>query len=115
MEVFPNFPPHKGTSRSIEPRILRAEFGDGYSQRLAGGLNAVIDEWQVSWVNLPVADADTIDDFLRQKKGVESFQWTPPRETAAKLFTCAKWSREPSLPGADTISATFRQEFDLII
>ena len=85
MDAFPNIPPHQGTSRAIESRILRAEFGDGYSQRTAGGLNNVVDEWQVSWANLPVTKADQIDSFLHAKKGIEAFLWTPPREAAGSI------------------------------
>lgn len=115
MDIFPNILPHKGSNKTIETRVLRAEFGDGYSQRLAAGINSVIDQWEVTWTNLSTTDADTIEAFLSAKKGVEAFLWTPPRESQAKFFTCAQWSRQPSLPGADTVNATFRQEFDLTV
>lgn len=59
-----------------KPRILRADFGDGYSQRLADGINTIQEIWTVSFKNREFDEADDIYQYFESLGGVESFDLT---------------------------------------
>jgi phage-related protein len=112
--TFPSFrAPSGGASETVEPRVLEAEFGDGYFQRAGDGLNALGSEFTVVWDNLEADEADTLVDFLRARAGVEVIDWTPPRYDAAIKVVAPRWTRTANLAGFDTVAVTFRQVFDL--
>lgn len=64
-------------------RTLDAQFGDGYVQMAADGINAVMLTYQVGMIGSikpgcsksMVAEASA---FLDERAGWQSFQWTPP-------------------------------------
>lgn len=105
-------------SKQTNARILEAPFGDGYKQRAGDGINAIIDEWSLSWT-VGSTDADTLTDFFEARGGWDSFDWTPSGESVSKKWSCKVWSKVPSAVKDTsseevwTISATFKQEFDL--
>ena len=113
METLPAISPSYSTAKTAKPKIRRVSFGDGYSQRSSQGLNALDEQWSVTWENRPVADCNQIEAFLLARAGVEAFLWTAPRESAPKKWTCADWTRTPAAPNHDTIRATFVREYDL--
>ena len=99
-------------NKTVSPRVRKSPFGDGYTQRAGDGLNTQRQVWDVEFI----ADATTIDaieTFLETTGGVDNFDWTPPRQSAALKFIYLDYSREPSGPFCDRLAATFRQEFDL--
>lgn len=110
----PPRPPLYSSSKTSELRVREAKFGDGYSQRIADGLNTEGEEWSLSF-RLLVSQADTVEAFMRARAGVEAFLWTPPREAVAKRWICTQWSREPALPGSDDVRMTFRRVYDLTV
>lgn len=94
-------------------KVLRADFGDGYTQRAADGLNNIKQEWNVTWAGIPDATAQNIIDFFEARGGWESFQWTDPIDSIDKLYVCEEWSRSPVSGSHQTINAVFREVFDL--
>lgn len=78
----PNTIPDKSFQRSTNPRVLEAKFGDGYSQRVADGLNTIMESWGLSFQNRSMVDINTMRAFLESKKGVFSFTWDPPGQVA---------------------------------
>lgn len=116
MANFPDILAGEGTSKKVEFSVIRAQFGDGYSQRIISGLNNARDTWTVVFDNLTIADATTIEDFIRDTNAVDTFDWTPPGEVSPKKFTCDPQSLSvaPAIGGVvETLNATFVQEFDL--
>lgn len=111
-----NLPSIRGTevAKITNARILKTDFGDGYSQRALDGINAIVDEWSMSWV-VNSTDADTLTDFFEARGGHESFDWTPEGESVSKKWTCKSWTKEPmtTILNVWSITATFKQEFDL--
>jgi phage-related protein len=105
--------PVAGASVSPDVRILKASFGDGYSQRSADGINNIVDRYELTWENIDRAEANTILAFLKARAGIESFYWTPPGETVERLWLCEKWQRTHVTAVLDTVSATFIESFDL--
>lgn len=106
---IPPRPPSIETSRSVKPRVLIAEFGDGYTQRRADGLNTQMERITVAWSRLSPADAKTITDFFAARGGVESFHWTAPRDAAPKLWIAESWERGYPNQTHETVRASFRE------
>jgi phage-related protein len=94
--------------------MLEARFGDGYSQRVADGINHIRKNVTLTCAFLTESEKETLADFLRERGGYESFYYTLPSEASARLWTC----REPiqTTPAqANLWNVTFklREEFDL--
>ena len=116
-QTFPDIELGVGSGKELIHNVQVASFGDGYTQRFEEGINAERWQWSVVFDNLPPADADTIETFLRARSwSVEAFLWTPPLESVEKQWTLVKGSykRTPQL-GGQTVSLTmsFLEEFDI--
>ena len=102
METF-TFVPSAGSSGVMHPRTLKAQFGDGYAQRVKDGVNARLRFWNLQFdpmhATTPIggsgANLDDINDFLERQDGYIHFLWVqlPPFNTeGAKEFVCEEWS-----------------------
>ena len=67
-------------------KTIKAQFGDGYSQRAADGLNSKVDSWSLSWPNLSSTDKETIITALDAVGGWDYLTWTPFGESTEKKF-----------------------------
>ena len=76
-----------------EPRVLRAQFGDGYEQRAPDGLNPIPEVWNVKFRGCADAGADVIIAFFRTHGGVLTFDWRPRGTTSPRKFICPSWRR----------------------
>ncbi|CAJ0610674.1 unnamed protein product [Cylicocyclus nassatus] len=94
VHVFsPSVIPSVGSSVNSSARVLVADFGDGYSQRAADGINNIDTTVSLQWNNLTGTQANSIDNFFMQMGGYESFYYTLPTESIAKKWTCEKWDK----------------------
>lgn len=112
MATFPSIDPDYGASKSSRPRVRAVEFGSGYSQRVTFGINQDPKVWTLSWENRSATDADAIDNFLEARKGVESFNWSPPDDTATYKWICREWQKTLPYSNLFNITATFVQVFE---
>lgn len=96
MNTFP-YVPSRSTACNTQPRILRAQFGDGYSQEALDGINAIPRNWEV--VFEPIHGETTtpslqdLDAFFRANAGLR-FQWVQPKPfdgEGLKVFRCRQW------------------------
>ena len=71
-----NRKPDKGYTRQTTPRVLTAQFGDGYSQRLINGINPLAETINVSFSTRDKGEIDHIISFFESKGGVSSFTFT---------------------------------------
>lgn len=84
MSTFaPTVVPNISSTFSDTPRVLRAQFGDGYSQRASDGLNYQTREVNLNWDALEEAAFDYINDFFDGLDGGEAFTYTLPMESTA--------------------------------
>ena len=114
MVDFPNYPVSYGSDSSFKVKVLEASFGDGYTQRTPDGINNIQEIWSVQWDRLDTTSRDEIIDFFVARKGSESFNWTPPRQSLPKKFYCKDWSSTPvEGEGLFNIKAKFEQVFDI--
>lgn len=96
------------TSGTATGGVRRAQFGDGYSQSAADGINPLSRSYHVSFTG-PKAQMQQIADFMDAHVGV-SFYWTAPFGGRG-YYQCDEYS--DANEGADvfTITATFKQVF----
>lgn len=94
-----------------EPRTLVAQFGDGYSQEQADGLNANPKVYNLKFENRSNVEADAIMAFLDARGGWEAFDWTDPDGIAGK-FRCKQYSRVREQYNLNTVNANFKQVFE---
>lgn len=108
METF-TWSPRIAAQGTTDFRVLTAQFGDGYSQRVGDGLNTEVQKW-----NLEFTGTDTyispIATFLRRHQGFKSFSWRPP--LSAEGFYRVDSMQVTALGrNVYTLSATFQQVF----
>lgn len=106
-------PSYQGAHKASAARVRRNTFGDGYSQRSADGINTIDEKWSLSWTGTTTQITE-LEDFFIAEGGVNSFYWTPKRESTQLLWTCNTWNRVYNSNGVDTITATLQREYDLI-
>ena len=99
-----------GSPMSEEPRVLRAQFGDGYSQRVADGINVAPEKWNLRFSARTPTERDAILSFLEGQNGWQSFDWTSPRGTVGK-WVCPRWSDTPDNAASNTVTAEFEQVY----
>ena len=113
MASLPDINPSLTSSKRVKARVLMNNFGDGYSQRSADGLNNTPAEWTLVWAGQVKSDIDTLEAFFEARGGWEEFDWTPERESTSKKFICKEWSRSFQGSDNDTITAKLTQVYDL--
>lgn len=92
--------------------IKLAAFGDGYSQRIAFGINQQNEQWSLEFKNRTNTERDEIRVFLREMRGQSAFSWTNPITDATNKFICNEWSTTFGNHNNSTISATFQRRFE---
>lgn len=109
----PPVQPDFGLKREVKPKILRADFGDGYSQRAADGYNNQTVDLSLTWTNLLPSEKDAILNFFIARRGYQSFYFTYIDEPAAKVYICESWTNTHDDAGVYTVTAEFKQVWDI--
>lgn len=85
--------PHRSTALNVRARVLHAQFGEGYSQEAADGINPIIRDWDCVWENLhatgtPEPTIATLNAFMEAHIGIRFLWVQPPPFTGegAKVF-----------------------------
>ena len=117
MTITP-FPSSPVVSYGINPkkgyRILTADFGDGYSQRAADGLNGQNESMTMVWNTITYADALIIMNFLDSMQGVGAFSYQAPNDPDVKNWICVNgWDWKPQNSEYGDVTATFNRVYDL--
>lgn len=109
--------PDRGYSRSNEPQVFVAEFGDGYEQRVANGINNIKQKLEVGFVNRPKDEIDDIVAFFESKKGATAFNFTiadtngGSNEDTVKVV-CESWNQTWKYDDYYDLKATFRRLYE---
>jgi phage-related protein len=90
-------------------RVLKAQFGDGYEQTAADGINNASQSWPLSFTGR-AARITPIRDFLDACAGSQSFLWTPPLG-AQGYYKCPTYELKQVGTDVWQIAATFNQSF----
>lgn len=105
--------PEFGATKSVKPLVNPVKFADGYEQRIATGMNSIVQTWSLSFANREPEEALAIETFLINRAAVEAFEWTPPGSADPLVFVCRAWDMTPQKGGRYSISTTFEQVFEL--
>lgn len=108
-DVFTWVPTVANLSGDTTLRTRTAQFGDGYAQKAADGINNRSTTYSLQFIG----DAEkiaAIAAFLDAHAGATSFLWTPPLRAQA-LFTCEAYTEPTKDGGVYTMTATFDQSF----
>lgn len=103
--------PDNGASRETEFKVRKAQFGDGYSQRVGDGINTMGGTYPLSFTNKPSV-VDEIEAFLEQRKGTTAFTFRPPRASADIKVVCVKWSRNFTNAYVDKLTCEFERVYE---
>lgn len=108
--------PDKSMTRSTKPKVLFAQFGDGYEQRLADGINTLEETFQVSFNTRTKEEIDDIVAFFENKAGVTAFTYTIPDsnnsgETAIKVV-CSTCNKTWAYGDYYSATATFKRVYE---
>ena len=109
MATFPDIQPDYGASVSVDIKVRKAQFGDGYVQRVKDGMNNLPRKWNLTFTQTK-ANADTIESFLESTYGASNFDWTPPRGASGKWVVSEKWDRSVQ-EAYDVITVIFEEDF----
>ena len=108
METF-TWSPRVGAQGSTTYRTLKAQFGDGYAQEVADGINNEVQVWPLQFVGKE-AYVQPILGFIRRHKGASSFLWTPPLG-APGFYKAGALELLALGAGNFQVSVTFQQVF----
>lgn len=109
--------PDRGFTRKNTAKIFRAEFGDGYEQRIANGINNLGQTLDVSFVNRPKDEIDDIVNFFESKNGVSAFTFRiadtndTGNEEAIKVYV-EEWSQTWKYDDYYDLKATFKRVYE---
>tara|TARA_S200000501_G_scaffold343046_1_gene353642 strand:- start:4461 stop:4844 length:384 start_codon:yes stop_codon:yes gene_type:complete len=109
--------PDKGLSKSNTPVIFVAEFGDGYEQRIANGINNLKQEFNVSFATREKAEIDDIVGFFESTNGVTAFNFTfadtnaSGNEETVKVYV-TQFSQNWDYDDYYTLNATFKRVYE---
>lgn len=106
-------PSPSGTSSTDTPRTKVANFGDGYTQRAADGLNYQDRTAILSWPDLTQAQFAAINSFFEAHSGGTPFFYTLPLESTQMTWIWT--SKQPAYPAGpvQSLVVNLTRVFDL--
>ena len=111
MAIF-TYIPSRDFSSSTNSRVRTAKFGDGYSQRVADGINIRDQKWSLTFKNRSLEDSEAIISFFEDKDSIESFTWTPTGDNSTVQVLATNWKETYTSPISRTISVTFSRVYE---
>lgn len=113
--LTPNFfwkPSYQSNSK-IEPRIKKVQFGNGYQQRFADGLNYQMKSLSLNFENRTELETVSILHFLEQRGGREAFVYNVPtiyaRTGQVSEFIAPNWEVSYNFYNNYSIRTTFEE------
>ena len=107
----PSVAPSPGTSVKTSFKLLKAEFGDGYTQAGPDGLNFKRKTVNLTWDALTLTQANQIETFIEDLGGHTPFYYQPLGFAAPVKWTCEIFSKNLDA-GYWKMTAEFVQSFD---
>ena len=94
-----------------EPRILKSDLNRDYVKRWNDGINTNLLNVNLSFEGKSEAEAKAITHFLVNKKGYESFKFSPPKpyDQDNKFFVCQNWTDSFIFSDNRSISTKFAE------
>ena len=102
--------PDGETEGNITQRVRTAQFGDGYAQVVADGLNVEQQSWPVTFGGTE-DEVQPIRNFLRRHKGSKAFLWAPPLGELGMYINTGGYQVGAKGAGIYTVSTTFETAY----
>lgn len=110
MTTFNIASPDQGLTQNTKVNMRSFQYGDGYTQEVADGINNVASDYNVSFTNRTQATIQSIDDFLIAQAGAP-FTWVNPRGVTIRV-KCKQWTPNYQVSTSCSLSATLTQSFE---
>lgn len=107
------FTADRGFQRKARHRVLVAEFGDGYSQRVLDGINSKNEEFSVSFTNRSASSINLLAKYLDSKAG-KNFTFTVTDldgDTNLKVI-CDSYDITYTQENVHSLSTTFKRVYE---
>ena len=105
MPVLPLLAPSRSTRLSVRQPVKVIRYGGGHAVYLRHGIAGSDERWAVHWAGLTQDQALQLQQFFEDRKGIESFLWTPPYGDDAQKFLCPEWAATPLQGGFQNLDA----------
>ena len=104
----------RGISDTPNPRVLKAQFGDGYEMRVRDGINSTPRTFALTFDNRTKADIDNIYDFLDGLAGVDTCKLTIPFDgnEVTVVVVVEQWARTLAYDDYYTLTCAAREVFE---
>jgi|TARA_B110000914_G_C15331604_1_gene384977 phage-related protein len=107
----------RGLQQSAKPRILKAQFGDGYEMRMKDGINNTPRTWTLSFANRTKADIDDLYTFMNGLAEVDTAKLTVPDTNSsgnedAVVVILEGYSKTLAYDDYYSLSCTAREVFE---
>jgi phage-related protein len=102
--------PSYSTEVDTEPRVDLAQFGDGYAQRAADGINNMPEKWNLVYENVDITTSNAIIAFFKALGGYIAFDWTPPDGVAGR-YVATSWKRTYAGYNSRNVTVMVVQDF----
>ena len=104
----------RGISDTPNPRVLKAQFGDGYEMRVRDGINSTPRTFALTFNNRTKADIDNIYDFLDGLAGVDTCKLTIPFDgnEVTVVVVVEQWARTLAYDDYYTLTCAAREVFE---
>ena len=109
--------PDKQLTRKNTPRTYTVQFGDGYQQRVANGINNLKQEISVSFQTRPKAEIDDLVAFFESLQGVSKFRFDLADSNAGSStetikVVCQEWTQKWEYDDYYTLNANFERVYE---
>ncbi len=102
--------PNYNTTKKIDAKVKQVQFGDGYRQILADGINNTLLQIDLVFEGRDIYEAAAILHFFVAREGGETFIYTPPSPYAAtKRWKVLSWSDNQPFYDNFAIRTTFEE------
>ncbi len=107
----------KGIVQAPTPRVLKAQFGDGYEMRVRDGINNTPRTWALTFNNRTKEDIDNLYAFFNRLASVDTCKLTVPDQTeSGDEFTATvvieDYSRTLAYDNYYTLTCSAREVFE---
>lgn len=107
--------PSPGTNKKVKPKLLKADFGEGYTQYAADGMNSLKQTVTLTWDLLLPSQSDAIMNFFAGQGGWQPFYYTISDDVAGPLrWLCEDWTEERGQGGIRKVTASLTQYFGVL-
>ena len=94
----PPVAPSPGGTRKPVVNVLKAQFGDGYSQSRPRGLNHIRRTVTLRWDGLGTEEMQALDGFFTRHGGYVPFLYQPYGFAETARWVCGSWESENGPP-----------------